>query len=384
MRESHVNSERITHHLDAAATSHPKPDAVGAAMLGALSLPGNPRRGAGTAARDAERRLEDSRKVVAEFVGASPARLAFTAGATDALNGAIASLAPAGARVLVSELEHASVLRPLLRRHRAGLIQLARVAPGDDGLLDPDEVARRAEGASLVALTAASNVTGLAQPVAAIAARLPRGVPLLVDAAQAAGSLPLDVAAFGPQAVTCLSGHKGLLGPMGCGVIAVGDDVDLAPWREGGTGDGGDEQPSTMPWRLEAGTPPLPAILGLSAGVAWWTARDPAAVRRREQEQLGRIVEALRRAGAALPGWRDGERAPLACFSMPGLSAEETAQILELEHGVLVRAGLHCAPAAHRHLGTWPAGLVRASVGPTTSDEAVAAFESAIADLARG
>lgn len=378
-----MNSQRIHHHLDNAATSFPKPVGVSDAVSRALGMPGNPHRGAGTAARDAGGELEAARHEVAEFVGARAERLAFTLNATDALNGAITGLVRDGSRVVVSALEHGAVLRPLLQRERERRIELVRVAPRPDGRFDPAEVAAAARGAALVALTHASNVTGLVQPLARIAQLLPAECVLLVDAAQAAGSVALDVGELGPRAITCLTGHKALLGPMGCGTLVAGDDVELPPWREGGTGDGGDEQPSQMPQRLEAGTPPLPAILGLRAGIAWWRASDPIRVRVREQELLATMLESLRRARVEMPGWQEGERAPLACFRIPGLSPDETALLLESEHGIGVRAGLHCAPSAHRHLGTWPDGLVRVSVGPTTTPADAAAFCAAIADLAR-
>ena len=371
----------IQRHLDNAATSHPKPPEIAEAMARAMSIAGNPGRGSGTGAAAAKKSLEDSRDEVARFVGASAPRVAFTLNATDALNLAIAGLAPAGSRVVVTELEHGAVMRPLLRRAREGSVALTRVAPRPDGRVDAREIAEAARGAALVAVTLASNVTGVVQPLPAIAALLPPGTALLVDGAQAAGSVAIDVGAFGRRAVTCLTGHKALLGPMGCGALVAGDDVELPPWREGGTGDGADEQPLQMPQRLEAGTPPLPAIAGLAAGLRWWSLQGPAAVRAREQELLRRILDALRRAGASVAHGDAAERVPLASFALPGWSGEELAHVLQAEHGIAVRAGLHCAPSAHRLLGTWPEGLVRVSIGPTTPDEDVAAFCDAIREL---
>jgi selenocysteine lyase/cysteine desulfurase len=210
---------------------------------------------------------------------------------------------------------------------------------------------------------------------------------LRADAAQAAGSLPIAFDELSPRTALCFTAHKGLLGPMGLGGVLVGAELELGPWREGGTGDGlSPMHPLEMPRRLEAGTLPLPAIAGLAAGIAWWRRRGPDAVRRREQE----LAQRLRSGLEAIPAVRlvapeaAGDLVPLVSFRIAGLTPDEVGSILDAEFGITVRAGLHCAPEAHRRLGTLPEGAVRASIGPTTEEADVEALLGAVAELAAG
>ena len=382
----------VQRHLDNAATSSPKPDRVIDAVIGAVThVAANPGRGSSSAARAASDLVEGSRRVVAEFLGlADPSRLAFTLNATDALSLSLRSLVPAGGRVVTSAMEHAAITRPLARMQRDEGVRVIRVGVDASGRYDPDAVARAARGASCVVLTCASNVTGIVQPFEETAALLERaGVPLVLDAAQAAGTVPLAADGLGPLTAVAVTGHKALLGIMGAGALLVGAELELGPWREGGTGDSlSPLQPVEYPKRLEAGTPPVPAIAGLAAGVAWWREQSPDRVRRREAELAARLGDGL----AAIPGVslpvseRFGDaapRVPLVLFLVRGYSPDEVGELLDREFGITVRTGLHCCPSAHELLGTHPVGGVRASLGPTTAEEDVLDLIAAVAELAR-
>ena len=329
------------------------------------------------------------RSRVAEFLGlVEPERLVFTLNATDALNCAIKGLVAAGGRVVTSDVEHSAVMRPLRGLAARQGLGIDRLRTRDRGRVVPEEVATAARGADLVVLTCASNVTGVVQPWEAVDELLrPLGTPLLLDAAQAAGSLSLEASRLGPRTAVALTGHKGLLGPMGCGALIVGAELAVRPWREGGTGESLLlVQPDLLPQRLEAGTLPLPALAGLAAGIAWWREQGVELIRRGESELTSLMREGLSLLpGVSLPGPQDEvERAPLVSFTVEGYSPEEAAALLESEHGVVVRAGLHCARDAHETMGTLPGGTLRASVGPTTRLEDVEALLRGVDDLVTG
>jgi selenocysteine lyase/cysteine desulfurase len=378
------------HHLDNAATTHPKPPAVAQAVADAITQESaNPRRGSGSGARRAGRLLEDSRRSVASFFGLSDSlRLAFTLNATDALNLAIKGLVGSGGRVLVSPWEHSSVMRPLRGLAQRENLRIDTLATDGDGRVRVGGAVAEARGADLVVLTCASNVTGVLQPWREVSEALGKdGPPLLLDAAQAAGSVPIDFDALGSRTAMAFTGHKALLGPMGCGGLLVGSDLEIAPWREGGTGEAMNPlQPREMPSRLEAGTPPLPAIAGLAAGIAWWREQGPDVLRRRE----ARLGAQLRERLAGVPGLSllgppgKLERVPLATFRLEGYSPSELESLLDAEFRVSVRAGLHCARDAHERLGTLPAGAVRASLGPLSVADDIDALITGLEALAAG
>lgn len=326
---------------------------------------------------------------MASFLGLSEAsRLVFTLNATDALNLAIKGLVPSGGRVLVSPWEHSSVMRPLHGLESREKLRLETLEVDAVGRVVVTKLEEAAQAADLVVVTCASNVTGVAQPWHEIDEALRKsGVPLLLDAAQAAGSLPIDFDSLGPRCALAFTGHKALLGPMGCGGLLVGRDLGIGAWREGGTGEAlRILQPEEMPARLEAGTPPLPAIAGLAAGVAWWREQGPDHLRRLEAD----LTAALRDGLSSIPGLRilgpDGPmtRAPLVSFLLEGYSPVELEALLDSEFGVTVRAGLHCARDAHERLGTLPDGAVRASLGPMSGEDDVESLLQGLRALAAG
>lgn len=378
-------------YLDHAATSFPKPEEVYRGMDRFVRSAGaNPGRGGHRLAVEAEAMLTETRTLLARLFGAArPEDVVFALNASDALNMAIKGVLRPGDHVVTTVLEHNSINRPLNRLEAEGSITLTRLPAGADHVVDPAAVARALTPKTrLVAMTHAANVTGTIQPVGAIGPMVREaGALFLVDAAQSAGAVPIDV---GRDAIDLLAftGHKGLFGPTGTGGLVVGARADVRPWREGGTG--GDAanpvQPSELPHRLEGGTPNVFGIAGLREGVRVVLERGPEAILAHELRLLTRLLRTMRRREAYR--WfgadrvlleRDGSgRVPLLLFEKPGVAPAELAARLEREHGLAVRAGLHCAPYAHRHLGTFPAGAARISVGWSTTDADIDATAAAL------
>jgi cysteine desulfurase family protein len=384
-------------YLDNAATSYPKPEEVYKGMEAFVRKSGaNPGRGGHRRAVEAEGMINDTRRLLARLLGFSrPERIVFGHNATDGLNMAIKGVLRPGDHAITSVLEHNSVSRPLNQLEKDGVISLTRLPATADHLIDPAEVAGAfRSNTRLVALTHASNVTGTIQPIGPIGriAR-EREALFLVDAAQSAGAVPIaidgdciDLLAF--------TGHKALLGPTGTGGLIVGERALVRPWREGGTG--GDStrpvQPEEFPHRLEGGTPNVFGIAGLREGVRLLLERGVEQILRDERALLKTFVTSLKRPerlqwyGAdRVIAERGGEgRVGLVSLNLPGFAPAEVGAILDERFDIAVRPGLHCAPYAHRHLGTFPQGTVRLSVGILTGAEdlrrAAAAFDEIIAD----
>jgi cysteine desulfurase family protein len=383
-------------YLDHAATSFPKPEEVYRGMDAFVRSAGaNPGRAGHRLAVEAEAMIAETRALLARLFGCPrPEQVVFCLNASDALNMAIKGTLKQGDHVITSVLEHNSISRPLNRLERDGTITLTRVPATADHLIDPETVARAMNPRTrLVALTQASNVTGTIQPVAAIGRLVrTRGALFLVDAAQSAGVVPIDVERDAID-LLAFTGHKGLLGPTGTGGLVVGDRATVRAWREGGTG--GDStnpvQPEELPYRLEGGTPNVFGIAGLREGVRWVLARGPEAIATHERTLLktflGEIGDAGRfewyGADRAITGNGGGARVGLVAFNLPAMTSADLAAELDTRHGVAVRAGLHCAPYAHRHLGTFPRGAARISVGPLTTEDDVRHAARALAEIAR-
>jgi len=376
-------------YLDNAATSFPKAPGVAEAVLRALTEVGtNPGRASHRFAQEGSRLLFQAREACARMVGSrTPERLVFTKNATEALNLAILGRVPAGGSVALSGLEHNAVMRPLRHLEATRGVRLLLVPFDPCGRPDPGAL-RAALGTrpDLMVLTAASNVTGGCPPVAEIAGLCrAAGVPLCVDASQAAGHFPLAVAEW-QVPLLCLTGHKGLLGPAGTGGLHLAEGCEPEPLLRGGTGSRSDseEQPELLPDRYEAGTANLPGLAGLLAALRWLEGAGPA-LQAREAAVCDRLLRGL----LALPGVRaygpgPGEpRAPLVSITVAGRDLGELA--LELDRReIAVRVGLHCAPAAHRSLGTLAGGgTLRFAPGCFTTeaeiDAVLATLEALIA-----
>ena len=372
-------------YLDNAATSFPKPAAVHAAMARyATEVGASPGRGAYRESVEGAGLIALCRERLCQLIGAEdPNQIVFTLNTSDALNLAIRGLTldrlmrGDPTHVVTTAMDHNSVLRPLNALRRFGLEWTCVPADPETGLVDPAEVldAVRTDTA-LVAIVHASNVTGTLQPIAPIGAGCrARGVPLLLDAAQSLGHVPVDVRALGVD-LLAFPGHKGLLGPLGTGGLYIrpGLEAQLAPVREGGTGSLSerDEQPTTMPDRYEPGSHNTIGLVGLSEGVAWVLDRGIDRLRAHEERLMQLMLESL-------PGEDDGlrllgtgqidRRVGVFSFVHESLDATTLAALLEQRAGVLARAGLHCAPRAHGSFGTLTTGgACRLSVGPFTTE----------------
>ena len=370
-------------YFDNAATSHPKPKAVVDAAVRAMTeFNANPGRSGHRAALAAARQVLDTRERLAGLINApDPMSVIHCFNCTDALNLAIKGSLHAGDHVIATQLEHNSVLRVLATLAARERITLTLVAPRPDGFVDPGDIrAALTDKTALIACTHASNVTGTIQPVAAIGQVAKQcGARYLIDGAQALGAMPVDV-----QALSCemyaFPGHKSLLGPQGTGGLYIAPGVRLLPLREGGTGSSSDSmlQPDELPERYESGTVNLPGIAGLGAGCAY-VAENLAQIMMHERELAQALYEGL----AAMEGItlyspaREAERAGIVCFNVADLSSSQVSDALA-QRDIAVRGGLHCAPGAHRVLGTLRRGAVRASVGHANTFEEVDQFLEAV------
>jgi cysteine desulfurase family protein len=359
-------------YLDNAASSFPKPQPVIKAVARALgTLWGNPGRAGHKKAVAALRLIYSARVELAELLGLpDPERIVFTKNATEGLNIALKGLLKPGDTVAISRLEHNSVTRPLATLKKSGVTVI--YAPEDEnGLPDPSRI----PDVKMLAVTGASNVTGAILDTRAVGeACAEKGVLLLVDAAQSAGSIPFDTSRVD---VLIGTGHKALLGPQGVGFAWFREGVTPEPFMEGGTGSDSqsDLTPAYLPDRFEAGTMNAPGIAGLKAGVEYVRNLTVKGIREKEISFVSTIMDALlREAGVTVYGPADpAMRASLVAFNVIGRDPALIAAALD-RRGVAVRAGLHCAPEAHKFAGTFPEGAVRVSPGAMTRRRDVDAF----------
>jgi len=356
-------------YFDNAATSWPKPPSVAVAIQAQMAgAGGNPGRSGHRLSIAAARVIEETREALAGlFHAADPSRIAFAANATHALNAALYGLLEPGDRVVTTSMEHNSVMRPLRHLETQG-VRVAVVECRADGSIDLDKVEDALKpGARLLVTTHASNVAGTVVPLGEVAALArAHGAHTVVDAAQTAGTVPLDVDRLGVD-VLAFTGHKGLFGPTGTGGLYLRDGIDLRPLVRGGTGsDSAHEvQPAFMPDVLESGTPNVAGIAGLGAGVRFVTDAGIEAVQAHERSLIARLADGLRAiAGVTVYGPTDpAVRCGIVSFNVGGASPSEVGLLLDESFGIMARTGLHCAPAAHRTLGTFPAGTVRFGCG---------------------
>jgi cysteine desulfurase/selenocysteine lyase len=375
-------------YLDNAATSFPKPEGVYQALdRFARHHLANPGRAGHKMALAAEHALDDGRHRLNQlFRGKGPERWAFTLNGTDALNMAIKGTLRPGDHVVTTDLEHNSVSRPLRALELAGVITLTRVAADAGGTVDPDAVRKALTPKTrLVAITHASNVLGTVQPVAEIGrVARERDALFLVDAAQTAGVVPIDVQAMHID-LLAFPGHKGLFGPTGTGALYAGPRAPLKPWREGGTGgdSASETQPCDLPYLLEGGTPNVLGVAGLIAGIEYVVDSGIDAIRAHEVALTERLWQRLDELGGfTVFGHRDpARRVGTLSFRCEALPAAEIGGILDEAFDVAVRPGLHCAPYVHRAIGTFPEGAVRVSPGPFNTTADVDRLAQALAEI---
>lgn len=378
-------------YLDNAATSFPKPPGVYDAVddynrrLGAAVG-----RSAYGEALEVQSTVDRCRKLAAEFLGAeSRERIVFTYNGTDSLNLALYGLLRAGDHVVTSVVEHNSVLRPL--RHLQGRgVEVTYVEADDAGRISPDDVCQAVRrDTKLVAMIHASNVTGTIQPIDDIG-QIARdaGALFLVDAAQSVGHLPIDVRNSPIDLLAC-PGHKGLLGPLGTGLLYVRPGVEehLDSVRQGGTGSKSedDHQPLSLPDKYESGNHNTPGLFGLEASLAFLKEQGLDSIHIHEQRLLKTLLEGLAKIdGVSVYGPNTAEgRVGVVSVAIDGYEPQVLAAILEENFGIQTRAGLHCAPGAHRAIGTFEAGgTVRLSTGPFSTQDQIEAAVAALGEVA--
>ncbi len=380
--------ERVVY-LDNSATSFPKPPEVYAFMDRFHRSHGvNPGRSGYDLCVEAGDLVVETRRLLADFFGGpDPERLVFGLNSTDALNLAVFGLLGPDDHAITSTLDHNSALRPLWHLHQDGMA-LDHIDFDDQGYLDPDDVVRSfRSNTKVVVLNHASNVIGTVQPIAAIGrACRERGIHLVLDASQTAGMIPVKLDDLGAD-VICFTGHKSLMGPMGIGGMYVREGVEIPHVRAGGTGVRSVERRhlNRYPYRMEYGTPNLPGIAGLNAGVKW--------ISRQGQDKLLahelRLWKRLRDGLGEIDGvrlycqQREQDRISVLMFNVDGFLAGDVGTLLDIEHDIAARTGLHCAPLLHESLGTDRIkGGVRFGIGALNTAEHIDLAIRAVADIA--
>lgn len=381
------NAEVI--YFDNAATSWPKPPAVRQALDAYFEeAGGNPGRAGHRMSIAASRIVLAAREAVASlFHVTDPSRLVFTKNATEALNLAIYGLVRPGDHVVTSALEHNSVARPLRHLEKQGA-EITVVACSPEGVLDSDNVRRALRPTTrLLVTTHGSNVVGTRLPIADLAAiAQAQGIPYLVDAAQTAGSVPIDVEALGLD-MLAFTGHKGMLGLTGTGGLYVREGVPLTPLMRGGTGSDSEleYQPDFLPDAYESGTLNVAGLAGLAAGLTTLLETGVEEVQAHEAALVQRFLEGAREIpGLTIygpPGIE--ERIGVVAFNLANVSPSAVGLLLDQHWGILARVGLHCAPAAHRTIGTYPTGAVRFSWSGFNTLEEIDVALAALAQISQ-
>lgn len=357
-------------YLDNAATSFPKPEVVYRAVDNFLrNIGASSGRGAYRKALQADKIAFQARKSLARLFNVQDtSRIVFTANVTESLNLAMQGILKSGDHVVTTSMEHNAVWRCLKHLEKEKGITITAVPCSPEGYLKVEKLAAALRpDTALIVLLHASNVTGTIMPVEQVG-QLARqkDIPLLVDAAQTAGVYPIDIEAMHID-LLAFTGHKGLLGPTGTGGLYINEKYAINPFKFGGTGGDSirEDQPDNLPDRFEAGTLNLAGIAGLGAGVDYILNESIDKIRRHEMELTGYALDKLRDlAGVTIYGPLDAtKQVGVISFNLPGLKPEQVAYLLDTKYDIMVRAGLHCAPLAHRTTGTIDRGTVRVGIG---------------------
>lgn len=379
-------------YLDNAATSWPKPAIVYEAVDRYLRSNGAPAgRGAYGEAAEVERMVADARKRVASLLGESdPKRVIFTANGTDSLNLAIHGLLQAGDHVVTTVCEHNSVLRPLRELERHAGVAVTRVECGSNRIADPAAFAAAiTRNTKLFVLAHVSNVTGAIQPVEEVGAiAKSHGVRYLVDAAQSIGHIPVLAKQLNADLIAA-PGHKGLLGPLGTGILYIAPAMEehLRATRQGGTGttSESDLQPETLPEKYESGNHNVPGIIGLGAALQYLTERSLDDIRRHEQQLTARLLDGFQSLkNVTIHGPRDAlHQVGVVSITIDGYDPQEVATTLDAAYSIQVRSGFHCAPLMHASQGTnQQGGTVRFSIGAFNTIEQIDHAIQAVGEIA--
>lgn len=377
-------------YLDNAATSWPKPPQVIQAMTDFMKRGcANPGRSAHLMARQADDAVMHTRELLAKLFNIpDPMRIAFMPNATYGLNMAIHGILKNGACVVTTMMEHNSVLRPLKTLERSGKIKLELIKPDKLGRISLQSIKRAVtKTTSLFCMSLSSNVTGAMMPFAEAGRHCrSNNVPFLLDAAQGAGVIPIDVESMCVD-LLAFPGHKGLLGPQGTGGLYVREGVELQPIIQGGTGSFSDQltQPCAFPDMLESGTLNTPGIVGLGKGISFILDTGITVIRKKKQQLLTRLFSALEKEERITVYSPPPEQnSGIMSLSVEDMDSAEVGYILNKNFGILVRNGLHCAPYAHQALGTRDKGLVRLSPGFFNSENELDLAAKALQKIASG
>lgn len=379
-------------YLDHAASSWPKPETVAQAMHQALTeYAANPGRGSHLLAVQASQVIRQTRELLADFFGVSdPRQMILCSGATYALNQAIKGLRwKKGDKVLATSYEHNAVRRPLEYIKREYGVEVHYVQADHNGQLPIQHIDSMLDAnTKLIVMTHVSNLTGAILPLEEMGRLAHKHrIPLLVDASQSAGYIPIQVEEMGIS-MLAFPGHKGLYGPQGTGGLYVAPDLDLIPLVHGGTGGNSEleDQPLDRPERYESGTVNTPGIAGLGAGVKFLLEKGLDKVFQRKQELVHYALEKMKQLeGIELYGPDLGvERAPVIAFNIQGIDPQELAFILDQHYQIAVRAGLHCTPLGHESIQTGSNGAVRASFGYYNTQAEIDQFVRALDEIRVG
>ena len=379
-------------YLDNAATSWPKPEEVYRAVERYHRELGAPAgRSSYREAAIVTQEIDQTRLTLARLLNVGePSRVIFTSNGTDSLNLAIHGLLADGGHVVTTVIEHNSVLRPLTDLEQVGRIAVTRVGCDGYGYVDPNDVrAALLPNTRLVAISHASNVTGALQPVTEISGiAREAGALTLCDAAQSVGHVPVDMQSLGVD-LLATSGHKGLLGPLGTGILALADGIaeSLHSVRQGGTGTRSQQpvQPDELPSKYESGNLNVPGILGLGAGVAWLNEQGLDSIESHGALLIERLLAGFEEiAGIRVYGHKGSEcRVPLVSVTLDGYDPQELALGLDAAYRIQVRSGVHCAPLMHEALGTLAiGGTLRFSLGAFNTQQDVDEAIRAMAEIA--
>lgn len=375
-------------YLDNAATTLHKPPQVAEAVLHAMTTMGNAARGAHSGALEASRTVFGTREKLARLFACQRAdHVVFTANSTEALNIAISGLIHKGDHVISTDCEHNSVLRPLYRLEEERGVALDFVPADRRGLVDYADFERLMRpDTRAVVCTHCSNLTGNILDIGRIAGIAhSRGALLIVDASQTAGTVPIDMRALGVD-VLCFTGHKGLMGPQGTGGLCIRPDVEIDPWKVGGSGVHSYDrhQPKEYPTRLEAGTLNSHGIAGLSAALDVILERGVADIQRAEHALMQRFYDGVRGiSGVTVYGdFSAPERGAIVALNIRDYDSSAVSDELAVTYGIATRPGAHCAPRMHAALGTTEQGAVRFSFSCYNTEQEVDAAIAAVRAIA--
>jgi cysteine desulfurase/selenocysteine lyase len=379
-------------YLDNAATSWPKPPEVREAMVKFMEeAGGNPGRSGHLLSIEAARIIYEAREALSVlFHVKDPSRIIFTLNATESINLVLKGLLKPGDHVMTSSMEHNSVMRPLRDLETKG-IALSVIPCTREGRLDPGRVERGIRSnTKMIVLNHASNVTGTLLPIKEVGwiAKKHR-LLFLVDAAQTAGAYPIYMEEDGAD-LLAFTGHKSLYGPQGTGGLIIGkwvNEKEIAPLKQGGTGSRSEfeEQPDFLPDRFESGTPNGVGIAGLLAGVRFVLGKGIDQIRQNESRLMDNLKGGLEQIpGLELYGPENStDRIATLSFNLSGISSSDVAFGLDKGFGILCRSGLHCAPLAHRTIGTFPEGTVRFGLSLFNTEDEIEAAVRAVSCIAR-